>query len=408
MVIVDGGVGYSQSNDITFTILSESGSSAELSGVLDSKGSLTGITIVSGGTDYSPEDMILTNSPLSFDVGQTIIISARVNDPLGEMDRVEFYGNGVELNNVLQNQNIDDDLYQIQYTIPDQGLEFISVRALYGDGRDDGPSIPVGYSSKKFNEQNWCGQGHWGWSKHWVQQHCLPSDYVCPPWFWGNVDYWPWPPPWRSTPYWHGASAIDMLQIKEAKLPYKPEVGTIYPRVKGSRLTFSTKERRNKNGSSMYSSINGIGAEYLNQVTTGQRIRFSNGIQVSDEVYEIHRVSSNNALELVSTLSPGDQTLIANWDELQLVPVYRAGSLVALALKDETEYTQFSSVEFFIDGVNIGTDTAWPFSTTWVPQEDGNFTLSVVATSAEGIQELHIEKLYVEELIGMPLMVRQL
>ena len=148
LVIVDGGVGYSQSNDITFTILSESGSSAELSGVLDSKGSLTGITIVSGGTDYSPEDMILTNSPLSFDVGQTIIISARVNDPLGEMDRVEFYGNGVELNNVLQNQNIDDDLYQIQYTIPDQGLEFISVRALYGDGRDDGPSIPVGYSSK--------------------------------------------------------------------------------------------------------------------------------------------------------------------------------------------------------------------------------------------------------------------
>ena len=59
-------------------------------------------------------------------------------------------------------------------------------------------------------------------------------------------------------------------------------------------------------------------------------------------------------------------------------------------------------MEFFIDGVNIGTDTAWPFSTTWVPQEDGNFTLSVVATSAEGIQELHIEKLYVEELIGMP------
>ena len=98
----------------------------------------------------------------------------------------------------------------------------------------------------------------------------------------------------------------------------------------------------------MYSSINGIGAEYLNQVTTGQRIRFSNGIQVSDEVYEIHRVSSNNALELVSTLSPGDQTLIANWDELQLVPVYRAGSLVALALKDETEYTQFSSWNFLL------------------------------------------------------------
>ena len=76
--------------------------------------------------------------------------------------------------------------------------------------------------------------------------------------------------------------------------------------------------------------------------------------------------------------------------------------MIALGLKDETEFTQFSSVDFFIDGGIVGTDTEWPFSTFWIPQEEGNYTLSVVSTNADGIQELYVENIFVEELVGMP------
>ena len=51
-------------------------------------------------TGFTTSDLIIAPAPFLYEVDQTFILRSRLNDPLSEVSRVAFYGNGVELNRV--------------------------------------------------------------------------------------------------------------------------------------------------------------------------------------------------------------------------------------------------------------------------------------------------------------------
>ena len=130
--IVDGGVGYDD-RSWNYSILSFEGSGADLNATLDENGTLTDLNITSGGTGYALGDVILPKAPTVYEVGQNITLRARVNDPHGELSRVAFYANGEEIPGTpteFGNERI------LTFSPTSEHIEFLSVRALYGDGRD--------------------------------------------------------------------------------------------------------------------------------------------------------------------------------------------------------------------------------------------------------------------------------
>ena len=147
----------------SYSILSFEGSGADLNATLDENGTLTDLNITSGGTGYALGDVILPKAPTVYEVGQNITLRARVNDPHGELSRVAFYANGKEIPGTpteFGNERI------LSFSPTSEHIEFISVRALYGDGRDfptsTGGSLAL-------------GQGSWGWVRNWESQHCYPA-----------------------------------------------------------------------------------------------------------------------------------------------------------------------------------------------------------------------------------------
>ena len=48
-------------------------------------------------------------------------------------------------------------------------------------------------------------------------------------------------------------------------------------------------------------------------------------------------------------------------------------------------------LDFYVDGTIVANDTTWPFSSGFIPADDGNYTLRALSTDQNGIEKL-IEK----------------
>ena len=66
-----------------------------------------------GGTGYALSDLIIALAPFLYEEDQPFILRARTNDPLGEVNRVAFYANGVEM---VGNLDRFDDITNLIYT----------------------------------------------------------------------------------------------------------------------------------------------------------------------------------------------------------------------------------------------------------------------------------------------------
>ena len=127
--MVDGGSGY-YDETVNFTVYSSQGKNAELKANLDSNGSISSVTVLNGGTNYVDHDVVEVISPFQYVLGQPVNLRAKVNDPRGELDRVEFYVNGVEITGPVTQTG---EIYTISYTPLDLNpLYFYSTRFVWG------------------------------------------------------------------------------------------------------------------------------------------------------------------------------------------------------------------------------------------------------------------------------------
>ena len=201
--VVDAGVGYDE-RSWNYSILSFNGSGADFNATLDGNGSISDLNITSGGTGYALGDVILSKAPTVYEVGQPLALRARVNDPSNELSRVAFYANGAEIPGTpteFGNERI------LTFTPTKEEIEFVSTRALYGNSRDLAPATGTSFA---------LGQGSWGWIRNWESQHCYPTEYQCPSWYWDELaEYWSWPPPWLAS----SAQRPGALPVQNASNP---------------------------------------------------------------------------------------------------------------------------------------------------------------------------------------------
>jgi len=193
--IVDGGSGYFDET-VSFSVYSAQGKNAQFNANLDSNGRISSVTILNGGSNYELHDVVEVISPFQYVLGQPVNLQAKVNDPRGELSRVVFYVNGVEIPGPVAQSG---DIYTVSYTPFNLNPLYFTVRALYGDDRDNPPDCPpTSCSCSGIKKCGFVGQGHWGWCPSWIRQHFHTNEFVCPPWFWGNSNYWPYPAPWQT------------------------------------------------------------------------------------------------------------------------------------------------------------------------------------------------------------------
>ena len=185
-----------------------------------------------------------------------------------------------------------------------------------------------------------------------------------------------------------------------------PSLGSIYPNLSGELLSFSRERRmgRRSQGASEsmdYTVIEGFNTAFLNQLTKDQRIRFAVGDQITEETYKVSEIRTDNVLVMEGNFTANDQTLISRGAEIQVIQSYRVGSWIPMFLKDNVEDTEFQSVVFYVDGELQGQpDTTWPFSSFFIPQREGNYTLAVVANSATNTRSLYTERIFVDKKDG--------
>jgi hypothetical protein len=202
-----------------------------------------------------------------------------------------------------------------------------------------------------------------------------------------------------------GISRVQTVEIvKEILTNQTPTLGSLNPVVSGSVIKIETQPLRRSaegNGNTNNTTvITGLSTQFLNQLGEGQKIRFSDGMSHT-EVYEIHKINSDDELILTTEFSAKDFFLVSNWSRLEIVPIYRAGSWISLNLRPEVEDTNFQNVDFYVDGTLMSQDDTWPFSGIFIPPEEGNYTLSLISVNANGNQNIHSERIEVLPKIGL-------
>ena len=110
--IVDGGSGYFDET-VSFSVYSAQGKNAQFNANLDSNGRISSVTILNGGSNYELHDVVEVISPFQYVLGQPVNLQAKVNDPRGELSRVVFYVNGVEIPGPVAQSG---DIYTVSYT----------------------------------------------------------------------------------------------------------------------------------------------------------------------------------------------------------------------------------------------------------------------------------------------------
>ncbi len=118
----------------------------------------------------------------------------------------------------------------------------------------------------------------------------------------------------------------------------------------------------------MYYSVSRLGSTILEVDGPQMNVKFLNDSGLVEDYLSLVQ----SGVPTVSWTSPYDGQFFANLDPI---------SLNADASDKDGNVTQ---VEFFVDGVSVGTDVTAPYSLNWTPSGYGNFTLEATATDNDG------------------------
>ena len=190
-----------------------------------------------------------------------------------------------------------------------------------------------------------------------------------------------------------------------------PKLGTTYPKVPGevkfdeevSLIETSASQRRNSDTNIVekFTVIKGLSTSFLNQLSIGQIIRFSNGETSTTKNYEVFKITDNNELQLKGLLSDSDKLLLGNWSNLELINVYRAGSIIPLYLKSNVNDDELTAVSFYVDAFLVNEIPHGLFSSYFAPSAEGNYTVAVIAENSNGSQTIYTERLEVSPKVGL-------
>ena len=183
----------------------------------------------------------------------------------------------------------------------------------------------------------------------------------------------------------------------------QPQLGSIKPTLDAAPLRISLSRRsgrRTAEGVVSITSIAGLPQSTLENLVADQVIRFTDGTQTSSE-YTIALITEDGALEVNGDVSAEDEAILLGATQIEMIPIFTAGSSIYLSLKPDVDDSNFDSVTFYIDGTLWSTDNSWPFSTVFSPTQEGNYTISVVAENQFQNKTLYSERLFVESSRGL-------
>ena len=120
--------------------VSVTGTGYKSTAIVNSAGTIDGVSNnLYLGTDYVEGDLIIPSAPAVFKLGESISLDARLMGPKSQINRVAFFANGVEIEGDVS--EMVGGYYRTMFSPSDPGAYFITIRALYGDSRDDAPSV---------------------------------------------------------------------------------------------------------------------------------------------------------------------------------------------------------------------------------------------------------------------------
>jgi hypothetical protein len=212
---LDPGSGYrelvSESHELNG--VSATGTGYKSTAIVNSAGTIDGVSNdLYLGTDYVEGDLIIPSAPAVFKLGESISLDARLMGPKSQINRVAFFANGVEIEEDVS--EMVGGYYRTMFSPSDPGSYFITIRALYGDSRDDVPSSISSFSNVHANIKT-VSPTNWAWKSHWSQQAIHESSIYTPVWFWQYSEYWDPDPSWRGRTHWDGATPVRIIENED-------------------------------------------------------------------------------------------------------------------------------------------------------------------------------------------------
>ena len=202
----------------------------------------------------------------------------------------------------------------------------------------------------------------------------------------------------------HAISDIQTVLIgSEENFSEIPQIVQLKPAIDTTPLSLQVNRRsgrRTAAGPISITSIEGIPLEILENFVADQVISFSDG-RVSTGEYSIAEITENGILELHGDMSENDETILSSAIKIELIPIFTVGSRIYISLKPDVDDSGFNAVTFYVDGTELTTDNSWPFSAIFLPTDEGNYTVSVVAENQFQNKTLYSERLVVEAARGL-------
>ena len=212
---LDSGSGYRElvSKSHELHGVSATGTGYKSTAIVNSAGTIDGVSNdLYLGTGYMEGDLIIPSAPAVFKLGESISLDARLMGPKSQINRVAFFANGVEIEGDVA--EMVGGYYRTMFSPSDPGAYFITVRALYGDSRDDAPSGISSFNNMNANIKT-MSPTNWAWHSHWSQQAIHESSIYTPVWFWQYSEYWDPDLSWRGRTHWDGATPIRIIEDED-------------------------------------------------------------------------------------------------------------------------------------------------------------------------------------------------
>ena len=106
-------------------------------------------------------------------------------------------------------------------------------------------------------------------------------------------------------------------------------------------------------------------------------------LEVNGDIMDIKFLNNNGDIEDYLTLTQTKSPTVT-WTNPNDGEIFTGLSSISLNANAYSGYGPISHIEFFVDGISVGTDYSSPYSLNWTPSNAGNYTLKAVATDSEG------------------------
>ena len=257
-----------------------------------------------------------------------------------------------------------------------------------------------------------CGAGALGMVTFLDSRHFHQNDFVCPPWYWGNSNYWPFPAPWQTHPLPVGGLLANGIRPEiKIQLLNKAHLESQSFMSGGFISLLADVNVSDQEIDSVLLFVNGNLESNASILITGvyqDHIYEAQWQPAYDGIYELQLVALDSSQNFSASSQVVDVNVSSTYDWTGGLPAinimnpnmddfYTTKSSIHLTASSADPDFDLKEVQFYLNGSKIGDPIStpvsgysdfYPYFKRWDPQTSGIHFIYAVATDYFGNSQM--------------------